>query len=378
MSLLAKNHRNIDSRFLEAITFGALWILLFASPIILGMKNGEEIDWNQILFVWRRFLPYLFLFLVNRFFFLPFLFFRGKAGLFLLTNALLILLIAFVLGFNSRQEDFHRGEPVRPRLETPPPDLPAYRMPPALRDRPQPPAPGRPPGRLPANLTFMLISLLMVGFETGMSISFRWVEEEKKRISKERESARSQLAFLRNQVSPHFLMNTLNNIHSLVELDQEKARDAIITLSRLMRHLLYDGEVEKIPIQKEFEFIRNYVELMRLRYGEQVEIQLNFPENVRDIEVPPMLFTSFIENAFRYGISSVNDSFVRIFFRIEPENLYFKVENSLASGKNQGMNSTGIGIENSRKRLDLLYGKRYQLDILSDDHFFNVSLRIPL
>jgi len=117
---------------------------------------------------------------------------------------------------------------------------------------------------------------------------------------------------------------------------------------------------------------------MRLRYGEQVEIQLNFPENVRDIEVPPMLFTSFIENAFRYGISSVKDSFVRIFFRIEPENLYFKVENSLSSGKNQGMNSTGIGIENSRKRLDLLYGKRYKLDILSDDHFFTVSLSIPI
>ena len=373
MSETKKPYRIIDSKFLEAVTFTTLWILLFASPLILGISQNVPRDWTHIYSVWQSFLPYLLLFLINWFFLLPRLFFKGRIWHFLLVNTLLICLFAFFI--HSYYHPLAQSRLNRDRMERmdPPPGPP-----PTVRDFRQPGSPqGKPPRGMPNYVTFILISILMVGFETGMGISFNWAAEERKRIRREKENAVSQLAFLRNQVSPHFLMNTLNNIHSLIDIDQTMAKDTIIRLSRLMRHLLYDAEVEKIPLQKELDFISHYVELMRVRYGKEVNIELSMPEEVPGWMIPPILFTSFIENAFKYGISPQKESYVRIRFEAETDALHFEVENRIARMKEE-QNSTGIGIENTRKRLDLLYGQRYSLDVSAEEGIFKVSLTIPV
>lgn len=193
----------------------------------------------------------------------------------------------------------------------------------------------------------------------------------------EKENVENQLAFLRTQVSPHFFMNTLNNIHSLIDFDTTEAKDSIIRLSKLMRHLLYDSEAEQIPLRKELEFIQNYVELMKLRFSNKVNIELDIPGQVPDKTIPPLLFTSFVENAFKHGINIQGSSFVFITFAFVDECLVFAMKNS-KSGLQKDDEHKGIGIENSRKRLDLLYGDRYSLEIDDGKDEFVLSLTLPL
>jgi len=379
--MIAKKHNepNTGFRFLEPLILVVFWLLLFASPILLGeFENG--IFWPQVFRVWRSFIPYLLIFLLNWFILLPFFFLKNKKWIFLAINFLIIGIFAIVLkpmnkipirqGERSEiRQEIPRGE----RIGPPPPrrgiEAGRENLPPKHR---MPHRKG-----LPFYLSFIVVSILMVGFETGLVVTFRWMESERKRHKTEKENVSNQLAFLRNQVSPHFFMNTLNNIHSLVDIDQEKAKDTIIRLSKLMRHLLYDADINKVPLEKELDFVSNYTELMRLRFGKHVRIELNFPEDVKGIQLPPLLFTSFIENAFKYGVSASKASFVKIDYYLKDSKLEFQVENTLFP-KEEDVSSTGIGISNVRKRLDLLYGDQYVLKIEENEFSHLVKLTLPL
>ncbi len=368
-----KIHNKKFFLFFEPLIIITFWILLFSSPILLR-SNEDGIVWEQILKVWKSFLPYLILFFITHFILLPFLFFRNKRWLFLLSAIALIGLMAIGIYFqsdNSRppmhgdrqlsDEQFPRGFPpahLRPKGEVLP-NIPA------------------PPKQLPPHLTFIIISLLIIGFDTGLKLSVKWIQSEQKRINAEKESVESQLAFLRNQISPHFFMNTLNNIHSLIDFDSEQAKDSIIQLSKLMRHLLYESQSEKIALSKEIDFVKNYVELMKMRSSEKVKIDFHISPSLPDKKIPPLLFTSFIENAFKYGISYQTESFIAIQFLYEDHNLVFEIKNSI-SGLAKKEEQSGIGITNSRKRLDLIYGNTYNLQINESQDEFIINLTIPL
>ena len=218
---------------------------------------------------------------------------------------------------------------------------------------------------------------MLVGFDTGLRISFRLAEAERVKDKLEKDNVESQLAFLRNQVSPHFFMNTLNNIHSLIDIDTEEAKESIIRLSKLMRHLLYESEIEKIPIRKEISFVENYIDLMKLRYSDKVAIRVKLPKKLPDKTIPPLLFTSFLENAFKHGVSYQNTSFINIEFSCTDQNLTFEIINSNPKSEKEE-ESSGIGIENARKRLDLIYGDQYSLEIVVNDKEHYVRLSIPI
>lgn len=172
-------------------------------------------------------------------------------------------------------------------------------------------------------------------------------------------------------------MNTLNNIHALVDINTEEAKESIIQLSKLMRHLLYDSEIEKIPIQKEMDFIKNYVDLMKLRFSDKVKINLQLPEQLPNKSIPPLLFTSYVENAFKHGITYEHSSFINILFYCSDEKLTFEMENSKAHPEKKE-ESFGIGNENSRKRLNLIYGDKYSLKMKDSKTEYCVYLTIPL
>ncbi len=362
--------------FFEPSIVISFWLLLFATPILLGSDNSS-IDWKRVFTIWESFLPYLVLFLVNHYLLLPLLFFKNKRWLFISSAIVLIGLMAF--GIYLRNESSSRpqspeGPPHArqgPGAYRPPPDKNVH---PGLQDQPKKLPP---PRQLPPHFSFALISFLLIGFDTGLKLSLKWVRSEQDRINAEKQNMASQLAFLRNQVSPHFFMNTLNNIHSLIDLNSEEAKESIIRLSKLMRHLLYDSETEKIAITKEIEFVRNYVDLMKLRFSENVEIKLDILNPLPHKSIPPLLFTSFVENAFKHGISYQSKSFINISFSFLDENLIFKVDNSKHHSKNKEANQ-GIGIDNSRKRLDLIYGEKYTLKIDENNNEFNIHLSIPV
>jgi len=363
------------------------WLLLFASPLLFG-NFEDSIDWEHIGNVWKSFIPYLFLFLVNRFVFLPYLFFSNRRWLFFISNVGLILLVATGMYFHRNMTGMP-GREVKHRHEMGPPpgtfqpnreDLPptgSIKSPPPGMEHRQGPAPFQPPRPLPPFLSFVVVSMLIIGFDTGLMLSVKWARSEQLRIQAEKENVENQLAFLRNQVSPHFFMNTLNNIHSLIDFDTNEAKDSIIRLSRLMRHLLYDSDVEKIPLKKEIEFVQNYVDLMKLRFSNKVNIKVDIASQIPDRSVPPLLFTSFVENAFKHGIHIHGTSFVSISFAFMEEHLVFAIKNS-NPGHQKGDSPSGIGIENSRKRLDLLYGNRYTLSIDEGTDEFVITLSLPL
>ena len=357
--------------FFEPLIIVTFWILLFSSPVLLGPEDNS-INWQKVLTVWVSFLPYLLLFLINHFILLPLLFFKNKRWLFLISTISLIVIMAVGIFFQSRM--------IPPHLQGNRQAIDKHirgEFPPSGPNRDLPPNKPAPPKQLPAHLSFIFISFLIVGFDTGLKLSVKWVQSEQKRVNAEKENVESQLAFLRNQVSPHFFMNTLNNIHSLIDLNSEEAKESIIRLSKLMRHLLYDSETENIPITKEIEFIRNYVDLMKLRFSDKVEIKLDILNPLPPKSIPPLLFTSFVENAFKHGISYQNASFINISFSYLEEHLNFEIRNSNNHLSKEEATS-GIGIENSQKRLDLIYGEKYDLKIDDQENEFCVNLSIPI
>ncbi len=218
----------------------------------------------------------------------------------------------------------------------------------------------------------------MIGFDAGLSFAGKWLQAEQNKIILEKENVENKMAFLQNQVSPHFFMNTLNNIHALVDIDTEEAKEAIIRLSNMMAYMLYESQTEKISIQKEINFIKSYVELMKLRFSEEVEIKLEIPEKLPEISVPPLLTISYIENAFKHGISYESPSFIHLAYTFTDKQLGFELKNSNHAKQNNSTNS-GIGLQNAQKRLDLLFKNNYSLKMSSKtDKEFTIKLNIPL
>jgi LytS/YehU family sensor histidine kinase len=216
----------------------------------------------------------------------------------------------------------------------------------------------------------------MVGFDAGLQISMRWANLEQEKVNLKKESVENQLAFLKNQISPHFFMNTLNNIHALVDIDSEESKKAIIKLSNLMRHLLYDSEGKNTLISKEINFIKSYVELMKLRFSNKVKINIKIPSEIPNKTIPPLLFTSLLENAFKHGISYNKDSFINILMNFNEDQLQFSIENSNHPKKDG--NASGIGIENTKKRLSLLFKENFYFNISENKNTYKVNLNIPL
>ncbi len=136
----------------------------------------------------------------------------------------------------------------------------------------------------------------------------------------------NQLAFLRNQVSPHFLMNTLNNIHTLIDINTEEAKDALIKLSKLMRHLLYESNEDLVPLHRELEFINSYINLMKLRYSDRVDIKLEIPDDIPQKRFLPYCLLLLLKNAFKHGISYQNYSYIDIRFSIDDKHLNFLIK----------------------------------------------------
>ena len=192
----------------------------------------------------------------------------------------------------------------------------------------------------------------------------------------EKENLEQQLEYLKYQINPHFFMNTLNNIHALVDIDPEKAKDTILELSKMMRFVLYEGDKKGVPITREFDFIRNYITLMRLRYTDKVEVKVELPAETPDYELPPLMLITFIENAFKHGISYQHDSFIHVKAGIEGNKLRFSCRNSKADRPNE--EKGGVGLANVKQRLNLIYGTNYTLNIQDEPDTYNVELEIPL
>ena len=224
---------------------------------------------------------------------------------------------------------------------------------------------------------YLFTSFLITGFSMGLGLTNKYIENEKQRKELEKERLNSELAFLKNQISPHFFFNTLNNIYSLVQINTDDAQKSILKLSKLMRYLLYETEHGNIQLSQEIEFMKNYLDLMKLRLTQKVDLKVAFPEQYTDNAIPPLLFIPFIENALKHGISYRDPSFIHISMEVSDRNILFTCINSIATQTEEKTDS-GIGLENIKKRLALLFPDKHNLKLDQTESTFRVELQIAL
>jgi hypothetical protein len=358
-----------------------IWLIIFAGPVIF-QNESDKIIWQDVFLNWRRLVPFLILTLFNHLVLVPFIFFK-KHKLWYFASAI-VTVVLFVLALNA-------NEPLKPippnqnsRENSRPFPPPKFEERGEFREMQKPPKGQRPlpPGKersgLPPYLNSMLISILILGFDTGLRTVFKWTKLEQEREVLEKEKVKTELAFLKNQISPHFFMNTLNNIHALIDVNSEDAKESIIKLSKLMRYVLYDTEQDKTTLYKEIEFIKSYVDLMKLRFTSKVNIELSFPETIPETTIPPMLFTSLVENSFKHGISYQEESFVGIYLQVQEKDLHFRIKNSIHKNSNEKLEKGGLGLSNLKKRLELLYGSKCLMTRDEKENSFEINIKLPL
>ena len=362
----------------ENVIYLALWGMLFAAPVLsmyIRTVNNSFLtfNWAEILLIWRLFAVYLVLFLIHNFLLAPLLIYGRKRMLY---TAMMAAIFTCFITYQCT----HRPQPRR--FGPPPMEMRMH------NDGHRPPRDFKRPHQVPAvfigqhDIVAVVILVLMFGMNIGIKLFFKNRNDQKKLESLQKKNLEQQLEYLKYQINPHFFMNTLNNIHALVDIDPEKAKDTILELSKMMRFILYEGDKSGVPLTREFDFIRHYVALMQLRYTDKVDIRTDLPVEAPDKTVPPLMLISFIENAFKHGISYQHPSFVHIKIAISDEmsansqQLIFTCSNSKAEKPNG--EKGGVGLANVKQRLHLLYDNNYSLKIQNLPDIYNVELTIPL
>ena len=398
----------------EHIIYTSIWLLLYISPLgslYMRMSSNPDISfsWHEILNAWEFNTVWLVLMLIHNFLLLPILILKRRTWQYLMLASALLISCTFASflirpagprfddkdkrmemsdtnyyicgesdschapGLCQKMEHdpkedmcrkpIHGGKPFpRPRYN--PDEL-----------RPISPVPMLGPGEAVA----FFGGLMLMGMNLGVKLYFKTQEDREQRERLEKQDLERQLEYLRYQVNPHFFMNTLNNIHALVDINPERAKTTIVELSKMMRYILYEGDKKLIPVQREALFLKNYIELMRLRYSSRVSINLDIPEMMPDVMLPPLLLIIFVENAFKHGVSYAAPSFIDIKVEVTQEMLQFKCRNSRQEQKpDEKKKKGGVGLANARRRLDLLFHDKYSLEIKEDDKEYDVQLEIPL
>lgn len=342
-----------------------LWVFAYCVPVLFN--DDSTINWMPIYQMWMDTSVMFFIFLLNRFFLSKRFFFKKRYVTYLIVVLVILTLVQLYVIY---LKDSGLISQLMGDDHTPP-----------MRSRP--PMGSRPPVHHPITVvskdfSLMIFSLLVILLDLGFSIAMKWLVNEQRQSELQSKNIRAQLSNLQSQVSPHFFMNTLNNIHALVGIDPQKAQETIIELSGLMDYLLYECSTSKnVSLQREVDFTKSYVNLMRLRFPKKVVIEFLADEEMPQVSMPPLLFLNFIENAFKYGVNYSKDSYIRIKIKSSHKSIVMEVANTNHS---ESVKSTrkGLGISNSRSRLDLIYGDNYKLEICDSEQLYSVYLKIPI
>ena len=365
----------------EHIIYTLMWIALYLSPLMsiyMRMSGNPHIDfsWDEIINAWKFNTVWIVMFAIHNFLLAPLLIIKRRTWLY--TALVVALLVATMFTLSAIRPSDSRMRHAPQRSECCEHDCMNAEM---MASKQQPP-PMRGGGPLvmfgPGEMVLFFGGLLLMGMNLGVKLYFRSQEDADILSQIEKHALERQLQYLKYQVNPHFLMNTLNNIHALVDIDPERAKTSIVELSKLMRYVLYEGNNRLTPLSREVQFLNNYVRLMSMRYSDNVRISLDVPEVLPDSLLPPLLLVIFVENAFKHGISYRTKSFVEISLQPHGDRLLFNCRNSRQQKPQDENMKGGVGLSNVRRRLDLLFPGNYTLDIKEQEDTYTVHLDIPL
>ncbi|MCB0689583.1 MAG: histidine kinase [Saprospiraceae bacterium] len=221
-------------------------------------------------------------------------------------------------------------------------------------------------------------ALFITAISTGYGFIYYQIKQDQVAQEMKQEQLKSELSFLRSQISPHFIFNILNSIVYLIRSKSPQAESVTIRLSELMRYMLYESSDTQVPLEKELEYLSNYIELQRIRFDEDVDISVDVKGNVTQQMIEPMLLIPFVENAFKHGVGLIENPSIQIKILVDENKLDFQVQNKINDADESKDRDSGIGLKNVNRRLELLYPGSHQLNIIRRDNWFIISLILDL
>lgn len=329
MMTMYKNKRII------AFSHLLVWFVLFSMPYLLSYGQGQDLS-RVVAHFWIPMIFYGIVFYLNYFLLIDKLLFTKKTVQFVLLN--IVIITAFILLKEWIEDIFFQDIIRKPseenRSEGPPLKMVLYIQ----------------------TLSYMAPLFLSIAMKTTK----RWIKTEAEQKESANIKLQSELQHLHYQLQPHFFFNSLNNIYSLVDISPEQAKKSIHSLSKLMRYMLYETNMEKVSLSKEIDFMKKYIDLMKLRVSDKTVVKYHFPSEETGIQIAPLLFISLIENAFKHGVSASKESCIEINMTANDNAISFEIKNNNFPKKHDDKSGSGIGLQNLEKRLDLLYSHKHR------------------
>jgi len=363
------------NKFFEQILLHILvWFLLFMLNYFLVKNYPVVFNFSFHLAIW---FIYIFIFYVNYLFLIPQFLFKNK---FIIYIFIVIILISTTYIIRQKifektrfeiQQQF-RADQFKKNV---PPPMPQFDRP---SFRPKRFFNNRPPQRPKLNLISIYSLLMVYAISTILALIKRWNDTEKQKIEIEKERLQSELKYLKQQINPHFLFNSLNNIYSLALTKSDLTTDAIIKLSAILRYMIYESQKEKVPLHEELNLIINYVDLQKLRMNEKTVLNFQIEGDSDSYLIEPLLLIPIVENCFEYGCDNINESFIDIFIRIQNSILTLKTRNKIVKLPENNLTDKGLGLTNLQRRLTLLYDDKFEFNKQKKNNIFEVTLKIDL
>lgn len=329
------------------------WGILIGLPFFFTGRETQEVTVESYVRSIIVPISFMIVFYVNYFFLVKYFLYTKHGWKFFLSNVILIataMILVHLLMHLLPPPEFHRPRPAKELQEV---------------------------------IGFFIVNAMLYALVAGLSVAIKmtsgWYQVESARRELEKSRAEAELQNLKSQLNPHFLFNTLNNIYSLIAFSPERAQEAVHDLSRLLRYVLYESSQQLVLLEKELDFIRNYVELMRIRLPENVELKTEISAVSPDAEIAPLLFISLIENAFKHGVSNNKSSYIHLDIHQTGDLVVCYLRNSyFPKDAEQDKSGSGIGISNLRKRLALLYPNRhiFSCGIEGDSYYSMLELQL--
>jgi len=329
------------------------WGMVFGLPFLIFWRSNDSDILQKLVYNFVVILSLVSVFYVNYFVLIEYFLFRQKVGKYIFYNFLLILFIVTIVHF--WKEPYPA---INPRFKEPPTLLPREVL---------------------SIIVDVFSMMLTIGLSMAVKMTGKWYKTEVERQEQEKKHTEAELMNLRQQLNPHFLFNTLNNIYALIAISPDKAQKSMLELSKLLRYVLYENNSNFVPLERELNFIHNYVELMRIRLNSDVDMKINIDVTEKNNTVAPLLFITLIENAFKHGISSFQSSFIDInIYQNTDKQLSCIIKNSYFPKDDSDQSGSGIGLENLRRRLEILYPHKHILRTEKEGDIFVAELIIPL
>jgi two-component system LytT family sensor kinase len=391
------------SRFTNYFIHVAGWLIFLGFPLLFMNKTQEHINSNYFVilspFYWLFCLTYIFMFYLNAWYLVPKLVFKKRyiwyGTIVLILSGLVYFLQPFdnLLGHNLLKNSKTVSNDSPTSMNSPEPFAGADSSTPGIKNLPFGPLPhedmrmGDPASRQSNNrivfihqsgnidMVGMFIFIMVMGLSTAVSTVQKWQFTEQIVVKANAEKINAELSFLKAQINPHFLFNTLNNIYALSVIKSEHTSESIMKLSNIMRYVTDEVSEDFVSLKREIDCVNDYIDLQKLRLGKKTKLDVSYTGDFLNKKIAPLVMMTFIENVFKYGISKHNNANITITLTASGNKLIFFCQNSIFE-INKSVRRGGIGIANTKKRLELMYPDCHKLLISTSDSLFTVNLEI--